>query len=230
IGGVFLVSNQDVSKMTTEVDPGNNGYNTVKWENSGLAVKITDGELYGLIKTRDQTLAKYLDKLDTFAGTLISQINDLHSKGYGLNGTTGTKFFSGSDASSIAVNDELMQDSSLLAASSSPESPEGNGENAILIGNNRNKMVLSSNTVTLDQYYQNLVADIGTGSAEAKTYVKTNEALALQIAKEINSVSGVSIDEEMTNMIKAQQAYTAAAKYLTMVQSTMDTLLNLVGR
>jgi flagellar hook-associated protein 1 len=80
---------------------------------------------------------------------------------------------------------------------------------------------------TLGEYYSTLVAKAGSDTQAAKFNFEYQQALANDLRARQESVSGVNLDEEMTNLIKFQHAYTAAAKLITTAESMMQVLLGL---
>jgi flagellar hook-associated protein 1 FlgK len=75
-----------------------------------------------------------------------------------------------------------------------------------------------------------MIGDIGINSNKAKNMANNQELLVSQIATQREYVMGVSLDEEMTNMIQFQQAYNSAARFLTAVDEMLDVLVNRLGR
>lgn len=228
IGGSFLVSNLDTSHLSVAQNVNNHGFNDVIWKDTTKSVPITAGELYGLLQSRDVKAADYIAGLDSIAQSLKTEINNVHRTGFGLNGDTGLDFFTGTDASNLAVNTELVYDPSKVAASSRSTDVAGNGENATAMANVRNNGVLDSGTAPIESFYQNLISKLATETSQANTNLATNKALTQQNDKQINSVSGVSIDEEMSEMIKSEHAYGAAAKYISVIQTTLDQLMAII--
>jgi flagellar hook-associated protein 1 FlgK len=82
-------------------------------------------------------------------------------------------------------------------------------------------------TETISSYYSGLVSDVGADTAQAKYKYQYTEALASDLDDQQQAISGVNIDEEMTNLIKYQHAYTAAAKLITTADEMMQVLLSL---
>ena len=203
----------------------NKNFNNVVWADSGKSVSITGGELFGLIQSRDVKVQSYIDGLDSLAKSLMSQVNAVHQAGFGLKGETGLNFFVGTNASDMTVNAELVYDPSKIAASGQNVNMSGNGDTAAAIANIRTKASLNSGSTSINDFYQNLISKMGTATSEAKTKVDMNTAMMTQVDTQIASVSGVSIDEEMSNMIKFEHAYGAAAKYIATVQRTLDDLM-----
>jgi flagellar hook-associated protein 1 FlgK len=87
IGGKMLVwgtTSTDLETDADETDPLN--ISNVVWSDTGKEVRITTGEMYGVLEARDTVLPKYIDKLDTLVAGLITEVNAVHSQGWGLNG------------------------------------------------------------------------------------------------------------------------------------------------
>ena len=80
-----------------------------------------------------------------------------------------------------------------------------------------------------DQAYSAFVAQIGNGVAAAQSTQATQQSVLTAVSNQRQSVSGVSLDEEMTNLIQYQQAYQASARVMNAINSTLDTLINSVG-
>ena len=228
IGGAFLVSDRYVNNLAIMSNASNKGYNDVVWENNGDNVAIDGGEIYGLIKSRDVNVQGFVEHLDAMASMIINRVNNIHTTGYDMNGELGGNFFEGTNASDIALNDEISFNLSKIASAGSKLAVAGDGDNALLLAGLRNDLVFDSNSTNIDEYYQNLVSSLGTNSSEVNTFLSTTNSLLQQVDKQINSVSGVSIDEEMAEMIKFEHAYNAAAKYISTINGTLDTLMGML--
>jgi flagellar hook-associated protein 1 FlgK len=185
-----------------------------------------------LIRARDALLAGYRDQLDTLANGLITAVNGLHQAGVDLNGDDGLPLFTGSTAGDIAVNPAIQQDPDTLAAAkreSDATYAAGDNRNALDIAALQTaSLTLGGSTRTLDEYYGQLVSQIGTDAQRAEQDVAYQGAILEQLNNRRDAISGVSIDEEMTNLIKFQQAYSAAARLITQVDDMMRTILEMV--
>jgi flagellar hook-associated protein 1 FlgK len=80
-----------------------------------------------------------------------------------------------------------------------------------------------------DQSYASFVAQVGDSVQSANSTQATQQAVLTAVSNQRQSVSGVSLDEEMTNLIQFQQAYQASARVMNAINSTLDTLINSVG-
>jgi flagellar hook-associated protein 1 FlgK len=187
---------------------------------------LTSGKLSALVKLRDTTIPGYQTQLNTIASTLISQTNTAHAAGFDLSGTAGGTFFTGTDAATIGVNSALVTNPALIAASGNGQ--PGNAAAALAINTLRGTVVIGS--ATIDQAYSQLVTRIGSDSQEAQRSLDTSSLLASTLQSKRDSVSGVSLDEEMTNMVRFQRGYQASARALSAMDDMLDTLITRTGR
>jgi flagellar hook-associated protein 1 FlgK len=103
----------------------------------------------------------------------------------------------------------------------------GDRSNAVEIAGLRTRSLVGGQTI--NQIYQTIVTETGTQSALAKHYSDTQSLTLEQFTAQQESISGVSLDEEMTDMVKFQQAYNAAARVLTACDEMLSTLLEKTG-
>jgi flagellar hook-associated protein 1 FlgK len=168
-------------------------------------------------------------KLNTFATTLVQEVNARHVTGYGLTGSNGFNFWDASTtgAGDIAVDAAIISDPRLIAAASSADAP-GDNSIALWIGELQNERILDGGISTLGNYYANLVSTLGSQTSQATERCTTEESAANLLDQRRESVSGVSTDEEMTNLVMVQRAYEAAAKIIATVDEMMETILGMV--
>ena len=189
---------------------------------AALGANLTSGKLAGL-RDVETTVAGYITRVDALAVTLRTNVNAVQAAGYTLAGTTTTEpFFTGTDAADLAVNANLIATPSLLAASSAANAP-GNGDNARAIAAMRGG-------TAIDGAYIALVTDIGSDSRDASRSAANSAVLVDALENRRQSLSGVSLDEEMTNMLKYQRGYQAAARALSAMDELIDVLVNRTGR
>jgi len=151
-------------------------------------------------------------------------------------------FFQASNSRDISVNDSIINNKNNIAAGrvdSAGEFAEGDNTNALAISEIQYRDVTviqwsygdegaSSEDVTnttLDEYLHMLVGSIGIKSQSLQRTKEYKETIQTELTTARDNISAVSLDEEMTNLIKFQQAYTAAAKLITTADEMMDTLL-----
>ncbi|RHW39938.1 flagellar hook-associated protein FlgK [Lysinibacillus yapensis] len=189
-----------------------------------------------------------LKKLDTLAKEFADAFNSIHKKGTDLKGVTGKEFFVSNDTSSpitggnIYVSQTILNDASLIAASDSLETtpiptPEpGNGKNALALANIKFKNLNDQNGggnlggVSVQTYFEGLIGQLGVDGQQAERLKYNSETLKQAVTEKRASVSSVSLDEEMTNMITFQQAYNANARMISVIDETLDKIINGMGR
>lgn len=178
---------------------------TVTWPQT--LTSASGGQLGSLLNLSSSTgpIGSMLSSLDNVAGQVISSVNALQPS---------SPFFTGTSASTIAVsaNPSTVQTSS---------SSTSGADLAQSIGN------LAGGAA--DQSYAAFVAQVGNGVQSANSTQATQQAVLTAVSNQRQSVSGVSLDEEMTNLIQYQQAYQASARVMNAINSTLDTLINSVG-
>lgn len=151
-------------------------------------------------------------------------------------------FFQGSSAGSIAVN-PMMDNKDFIAAAqidTDGSFTSGDNTNAIAIAglqhistdipewtcNRVNGNTEGSITATIEGYYRSMVGSIGIVSQNISRAKDFNEAMVNRLSEIRDSVSGVSLDEEIANLMKYQHAYSAAAKLISISDEMLNTLLN----
>ena len=177
-----------------------------------------------------KSVPEYQNGLDTLAKTIVEQVNTIHRGGVGATGSTGINFFSpfNTTAMTISLNTEIENDPNLIAAVSISGEP-GDTRNAQAISELRSSTVLSANSVTISEFYAGLVGTLGIKTQEASNLKENYNLLATQLDNAKQSVQGVSIDEEMTNMMKYQRAYEASARMITYIDSALETIISGMG-
>lgn len=145
-------------------------------------------------------------------------------------------FFDGSDARTLSLNNAVRGNTARINTghiNGAGEMNEGDNTTAKAIAALQNKAVSTRTVIegetrqTLGEYYSTLVAKAGSDTQAAKFNFEYQQALANDLRTRQEAVSGVNLDEEMTNLIKFQHAYTAAAKLITTAESMLQVLLGL---
>jgi flagellar hook-associated protein 1 FlgK len=326
--GQSLVESNSFRSLTTQVNDF--GLKDVAWvDMDGATVNITadisNGKMAGWLEARDVDIRGYMRQLDILAETLTQRVNTLHQSGWGLDGSTGTDFFTGmttasgtmdgllnitadpggtgniritivgggpaipsittdpvtgdiqiaiqdglttggqieaallaqtginnvvaaapgdawdlsagtntailsggSSARTLQLNTAVSNDLNLIAASSTSAGIPGNNSQAIAIANLQHALSMNNNSITFENYYNSLVGTIGGDLQSADAYFNHQSAMVVQLENRRESISGVSLDEEMINLVKFQTAYDAAAKLITTADELMQTVLNMV--
>lgn len=134
-------------------------------------------------------------------------------------------FFSGDDAATIRVNEELLADPDRLATSRSGQ--PGDASNLQRLIALRDSQPLSGGRATFTEFFNQTLGEVGSEVSSLKQLDETNQLLTNRISDEIQSVSGVDPNEEMVQVLKYQRMFQLAAKYINSVNETLDQLLQL---
>jgi flagellar hook-associated protein 1 len=225
IGGVAMVTASQVTDRLDTYDAGG-GRLLVRGSLSGTQIEPTGGSLHGTLEVRDRTLGDLRTQLNDLAGTLITEVNALHASGFNLSGGAGNDFFTGTGAADIAVNTTLSRDPALLQASADASAP-GNNRVALQLAQLGTQRLPALGGQTFSESYSRSVAALGTALNSVQQQLTDHGIVADMLQAQRDSFSGVSIDEEMTDLTRFQRAYQASAKLITTVDELLDTTINL---
>jgi flagellar hook-associated protein 1 FlgK len=207
------------------------GFAQVTSNGADVTKFVAGGKLAGYVNVRDTLIPGYKTQLDALAYGVATQVNTLHSAGFTASGAPAGNFFqplgSATNAASlIAMNATVVADPSQVAAAGVAATP-GDNTQARALANLRDAKVMSSGTATFNDSWAQLVYTVGQDASSAQAEESSRGEVVRQIVNLQDSVSGVSMDEETANMMKFQRAYEANAKFFSVVNSTLDTLLSL---
>ncbi len=204
------------------------------------------GELSAIVDIVNKDIPGTRGRLDAMASQFVAAVNGAHSSGYVFNGSTvpgtaaGNFFDPGAvanpvRAATIALDSLVAADPSRISASSNPNGPTDNGTAQALAA-----LRVAEGTVTWSSpsgatetgsfmgFFRGMVTRLGIDSAAATDSATVYENLASQADARRQSVSGVSTDEELVNMIRVQQSYQAATKLIKAADEMLQTLINLI--
>ncbi|MCF6463969.1 flagellar hook-associated protein FlgK [Clostridium sp. Cult1] len=249
ISGVSLVDHTDANFVKTDTDDKDNI--VIKWSNGGT-VNLRAGELKGLLELYNgdgknnsyRGIPYYQRKLDDFAKGFAEAFNEQHEKGYKLNSTeNGGEFFHISDpdnpAATITLSDAILDNlENIAAAGASPGNAEDN-RNLLelialrdngeffdgIIGTDGNPLPKG----TPDDFLKSIISNLAVDSMQGQRMYDTQNLILKNIESKRDSISGVSYDEEMADMVKFQHTYVASARMITTMDTIMDVTINRLG-
>ncbi len=229
--GQVLVDLGTSRQLVGVANAGNSGLLDVHYDGgvgptSDMTSLIGSGRLKGLLDVRDQTIPGTQTALDTLASTLVTQVNQQHQLGFGLDGSTGLNFFSagGTTARTVAVG---LTDWRQIAASSTAAGVPGNNANALALGAIQTSSQAALGGATLGAHASSLVSSIGTQARAAERDLQAQEIVQERLESRRAEVSGVSLDEELVNMLQQERAFQAASKLIVTADEMLQTLLGL---
>ncbi|MCL6649556.1 MAG: flagellar hook-associated protein FlgK [Chloroflexi bacterium] len=229
LGGRALVTGTTTNALAAVTVPAT-GFRQVVWAADNAAVALTSGELFGAVSVRDGDLANQLTTLNTLASALITQVNTLHAGGFGLNGATGLPFFTGTDATTMAVNPALLANPQAVAAAGTLADLPGDNAVALQLAALAEAQTMNGGTTTFGGFWNTFIAQLGVAVNHARTEEESQRILQGQLVRERASVAGVSLDEEAAHLVRFQRSFEAAAHVIAVVDSLLGTVINEMGR
>lgn len=132
----------------------------------------------------------------------------------------------------IEVNPAIKSDVLSVAAAypnNQGKSMIGDGRAAVEIASIRNTQVMIGKDRTFDDYFANSVTNVGLKGEQAETNLLSQNAIMNDLRDLRDSISGVNVDEELAELIKFQHGYNAAAKFVSVIDNMLDTVINRLG-
>lgn len=231
--GVPLVISDTQYKLETGTNA--DGNKTVIGHRHGGDADVTEslrgGKLGGLIAARDTDLAEVGDQLDEMAFNVASAINAVHEAGFDQSGTAGLPMFTTTAtaegaAGALRLNSALEGNPQLLAgAATAADAP---GDNTVA-----NQLAELSDTKMADgktpgEALRGILTSYGEAANRAEVRATATASATTSLEETWQSQSGVSVDEEMTNLMKYQTSYQAAARVVTIADSLLEETIGLV--
>lgn len=203
-------------------------------ELTDISATLRSGELGGYLKSRDEDVIGYRDMLDTLAASVITEVNAIHTTGFDLDGQAGLALFipdpPGTDAAgSIAVNTAVSADVRRIAASS-VAGASGNNEIANRLAKLRDTVLAGLGGRSLGEYGADIVAEVGRDVDTANVARDAGQAVVDSIESRRSQMSGVSLDEEAADLVRWQQSFQAAARFLQTANQVISDTLDMLSR
>lgn len=227
LGGQVLVDG--TTDTVNPVAVSNTGVVTV----GAATATLADGSLKGLIDIRDTVVggpAGYLANLDAFANAIVTQVNARHSAGFALDGTTGNNFFQGTDAATIDLDAAIQGSTDKIAAAATAAGVPGGGDTAVALTQLRHvALPIGATTATIDGAWSAWVSRLGTDTDQATRLAAVQKGVLDVASARRDAVSGVSMDEEVADMVRFQKSYNAAARMITTLDGVLETIVDKMG-
>jgi flagellar hook-associated protein 1 FlgK len=223
IGGALAVDRMHSAEFVAEEVKGKLN---LKVKDGSYPIVLTGGELNALSQVYSKKIPAYQQKLDAVINKLIEAVNREHANGFTLTDPqeTGLRFFEGYVNGVLLINQELVDDPNKIAISL--DGTEGNGDIALRIAELTDSKLLNGNT--LMESYSSMINGLGNDGMLQNNYTQANQMVLSELEQLRASQSGVSVDEEMTNVLKFQRTYEASAKLIKIADEMLQTILSMV--
>lgn len=226
VAGHTLVDQAGARPMPTTFDPVNSTFVA-----SGVTYTVRSGQLAGLFQSMSAVNSQK-GQLDALANELRTQFNTVHQTGIDQDGNTGNLFFNDAVPQSGAIDFDLsaVVKASPRAIVAGLTGEPGDGGLALNLSQMRDTALVALGNQTFQGFYLDSVGQLGSQAAYYENAAKTEEAVALQIDNQVQAVSGVSLDDEMAEMMRFQRSYQAAARALTVFDQVTEDLIAMLRR
>lgn len=210
--------------------------------------KFSGGKLSALVNVRNDAISQLKNRVDVIAHEFAQTVNAVHRRGYvsrpisqdaegitplfdAKGPTTGINFFREpasiqGAAANLALSNEIKSDLSNITTALKPNSA-GDNRIAIAISKLQHERVMAGGTATLEESYLQTIGNVGLQTNKARIDAEQSTGILAQIHGLKERVSGVSIDEETSNMVRYQHAYEASAKVMQAADEMFSTVLNI---
>lgn len=257
IGGVYLVQGNKTNTLAVTGNGSADQPLTVEWSNLEQKAHLDGGSIQAYLEDADQSsvtavdsdslpydysaestssIANLRQSLNVLMTTIAVEINSIHSAGTGLDGTTsGLAFFTPIDESqplsisNMQVNPELEADTNKIAASADGAAGDNTVASKIAEVANGDIFLYDGLTMDSNSFYQSIISWLGTVGDNANSSYTNQSALVAQINNQRLSISSVSLDEEMSNMIMYQNSYSASARVLGVIDGLVADMIEELG-
>ena len=247
--GIFSITAGDVNNPSV-VQIKNSGGST--FSNNAYSL-MTSGKIGAILQMGGSDSAKLtikdkMDALNTLATQFASAMNAVQTGGKYIDSSTtpqtlsvnipGDFFLDSANttlnitAGNIKVNDALVSDPYQIAAGAVTSGPSetGDGSNALLMTQVRDKQdLIGLGGTTTQGYLTNMVGKLGTQSKNLQDNNDIKDNTLQQITTKRDSLTGVNLDEELTDLVRFQRSYEASAKIMTTLSQTLTTIINMIG-
>ncbi|AEV70534.1 flagellar hook-associated protein FlgK [Acetivibrio clariflavus] len=221
-GSLFDINSADFEALMTDIS------NSI---NSDINKEIS------MVEESSSILSDLRKRINALVNVLVREVNYLHTSGKTLGppSVPGEDFFVAInpdyplEMGNIKLNDKIILNLSNIVASKSGAS--GDNTIALAIANLRGNKCLSDakGILSIDEYYQLIILDVGNRGSEAAGISESQRKLVNYADSQRQAIMGVSMDEEVSNMLKYKFSYTAASRALNVIDEMIDTIISRMG-
>jgi flagellar hook-associated protein 1 len=223
-GAVLVSGSQSFALSTTQVGGVTHILGGVNGQD--VTSNLTGGDLGGVLQARDRQLPSYQSALDSLAFALGTQVNQQNALGVDGNGNPGAALFSlpAVPTGAAALIQVATADPNAVAAAATGQGSAGN-TNASALSNLSSTNIVNGQTAS--GFLASFLGQIGSDTAAATTNNSAQQATLTQLTTQRDSLSGVSLDQEASNLTQYQRAYQAASQVFNIANSIMASAINL---
>ncbi len=232
--GASLVGGDRAAQLSTFPDPSNEGHLALRLQKADGSTENAShlgGTIGGNLAARDGALAEAAAQIDRLAFEFADTVNTVHRGGFDLSGNAGVDLFDvgatvAGAARRMALDPDILHDPSRLAAADAPLGIPGSGLNFLALGSTEDQALPSGSPPIAT--IAGIVSGFGAAANRVKSLAEHDGILLSSLGTLRQSVSGVSVDEELIQMTQSQRAFDAVSKVISTTDEMLDTLMKLI--
>jgi len=258
VEGELLLDHTDARVLEVVADQtgvvsGTTGFYSINFADNGATFDYSNGKLEGYRMLRDGNavdevgIPRILSNLNALAQSIAEEFNTVHETGYTMAtastaSVTGVDFFEipaggygDINAGNLSLSAEVLSSVNNIAASdtlidlSADNTQEGNNVIALQLAELTSSSTLSS-IGSFEDFLKSSIVEVAIESAHDNAMYESQQSIVDNLLQRRESVSGVSTDEEMVNLITYQHAYSAASRMITAIDEALEVLINRTGK
>ncbi len=227
VGGASVNLVNYAQTETIELDDTTPGLPIFTIKGTTTQVSIKGGSIQGGILARDGAIQQYISGLDTLASELVTQVNGIYNSG---SAPGNTNFFTdtgvAAELTAAGISLDATVNATTLRTTNSVAQEQGDNTVALAIAELDETSIANLGNRTFSSFYRAQVSDLAETTSTISSRLD-DESIVFKLLKEQqDAVSGVSIDEEMTDMIKFQRAFEATGRLIRSIDEMLDVIIN----
>ena len=237
--GFVLVRDDKSATLETTPNPANDGlleivHTSINQTQTVISDDLSQGEIAGLLDSRDRIMGTKLDELDALAFNFASEVNAVHQAGFGQDGVNGRDLFvqplaiNGS-ALSLEVEAGIINDPSTIGSALDPLLLPGDNRNLLNLATVQDQRSAALGNQTYNQFFSEMLRSVGAEVSQNLFDAEFADVRLSQSEAMRESVVGVSVDDELVDLTRFQKHFQANTRVLETTNRLMDEVMRIVG-
>ena len=238
-GGFVLVRDDQSASLRTAANPANDGlvdivhtsFNAIE---TVISNDLSQGEIAGLLDSRDQIMGTRLDELDQLAFSFASEVNATHRLGFGQDGVDGRDLFvqplaANGAAISLEVEAGIIADPNTIGSAQDPLLLPGDNRNLLNLSALQDQRSAALGNQSYNQFFSEMLRGVGAQVSQNLFDAEFAEVRLSQSEAMRESIVGVSVDEELVDLTRFQKHFQANTRVLETTNRLMDEVMRMIG-
>lgn len=238
-GGFALVRDDQSATLKTVPNANNSGlvevvHTSFNGTDTVISSALSQGEITGLLRSRDDTMGARLNELDQLAFTFASEVNATHQAGFGLDGVDGRDLFvqplvQADAAQNLEVEAGIENDVDTIAAAQDPLLLPGDNRNLFALSALQDQRTVGLGNQTYNQFFSEMLRGVGSEVSQNLFDAEFASVRLSQSEAMRESIEGVSVDDELVDLTRFQKHFEANARVLETTNRLLDEVMRLMG-